>query len=439
MDSKDSAPDLAPDPAPDPVPDLAPDPAPDPVPDLAPDPAPDPVPDLAPDLAPDPAPDPAPAVGMVGAGQLARMTSSAATALGIRFRVLAGAPDESAAQVAADVVVGDHRSQADLMAFADGCDVVTFDHEHVPGPLIEAMEAAGHAVRPGSQALKYTQDKHAMRERLTALGYRCPEFAPVTDPDDVAGFAVKTGWPVVLKAVSGGYDGRGVWVCQDLPAAAEVLGHGLEHGLELIAEEYVRFSRELAILVARSPSGQGAAYPVVETIQKDGICREVIAPAPELPLATTADAQRLGLDIARDLGVVGLLAVELFETNDGLIVNELAMRPHNSGHWTIEGSVTSQFEQHLRAVLDLPLGSPQQASRWSVMVNILGGDDPDLRSRLVHVMAADPAVKIHLYGKPSRPGRKVGHVTALGRDLERTRDRAWRAAYYLAHGTEEYT
>jgi 5-(carboxyamino)imidazole ribonucleotide synthase len=380
-------------------------------------------------------PDSVPAVGMVGAGQLARMTSPAATALGIGFRILAAAPDESAAQVTADVVVGDYRSLADLMAFAEGCDVVTFDHEHVPGALIEAMEAAGRSVRPGSQALKYTQDKQAMRERLIALGYRCPRYAPVSGPDDVAAFAANTGWPVVLKAVSGGYDGRGVWVCQDLPAAAEIFGHGLE----LIAEEYVRFSRELAILVARSPSGQGAAYPVVETIQKDGICREVIAPAPELPLVETANIQRLGLDIARDLGVVGLLAVELFETADGLIVNELAMRPHNSGHWTIEGSVTSQFEQHLRAVLDLPLGSPTLASRWSVMVNILGGEDPDLRSRLVHVMAADPAVKIHLYGKPSRPGRKVGHVTALGRDLERTRDRAWRAASYLADGTEEYT
>jgi 5-(carboxyamino)imidazole ribonucleotide synthase len=382
----------------------------------------------------DSGPDSVPAVGMVGAGQLARMTSPAATALGIRFRVLAGAADESAAQVTADVVVGDYRSRGDLMAFAGGCDVVTFDHEHVPGPLIEAMEAAGYAVRPGSAALRYTQDKQAMRERLIGLGYRCPQFTRVTGPDEVAAFAAEVGWPVVLKAVTGGYDGRGVWVCADLPAAVEVLGHGIE----LIAEEYVRFSRELAILVARSPHGQGAAYSVVETVQKDGICREVIAPAPELPPVVAAEAQRLGLSVARDLGVVGLLAVELFETSEGLVVNELAMRPHNSGHWTIEGAVTSQFEQHLRAVLDLPLGSPTLASRWSVMVNILGGEDPDLRSRLIHVMAADPAVKIHLYGKPVRPGRKVGHVTALGRDLEQTRDRAWRAANYLAHGTEEY-
>jgi 5-(carboxyamino)imidazole ribonucleotide synthase len=376
-----------------------------------------------------------PTVGMVGAGQLARMTSAAATALGIRFRVLAGAPDESAAQVTADTVVGDYRQPGELMAFAAGCDVVTFDHEHVPGPLIQAMEAAGHAVFPGSAALRYTQDKQAMRERLTALGYRCPLFAPVANGDEVEAFAGEVGWPVVLKAVSGGYDGRGVWTCGDRAEAEAVLGHGLD----LIAEEHVRFSRELAVLVARSPHGQGAVYPVVETVQRDGICREVIAPAPELAPAVTAQAQRLGLEVARDLGVVGLLAIELFDTGAGLLVNELAMRPHNSGHWTIEGSVTSQFEQHLRAVLDLPLGSPAPTGPWSVMVNILGGEDPDLRSRLVHVMAADPAIKVHLYGKAVRPGRKVGHVTARGRDLERTRDRAWRAASYLADGTEDYT
>jgi 5-(carboxyamino)imidazole ribonucleotide synthase len=378
--------------------------------------------------------DATPVVGMVGAGQLARMSNGPATELGIRLRVLAATADESAAQVTAEPFLGDYRSEADLTTFAAGCDVVTFDHEHVPGPLIASLEAAGRVVHPGSAALQYTQDKLAMRAHLTSLGYRCPVFSPVTSVAEVEGFAAKTGWPVVLKAVSGGYDGRGVWVCSSAEDAAEVLAHGLE----LIAEEHVSFSRELAILVARAPSGQGAAYPVVETVQRDGICREVIAPAPDLRPAAASDAQRLGLSIARDLGVVGLLAVELFETNDGLLVNELAMRPHNSGHWTMEGALTSQFEQHLRAVLNLPLGSPTPVARWAVMVNILGGDDPDLRSRLVHVMAADPAVKVHLYGKLVRPGRKVGHVTALGRDLDQTRDRAWRAASYLAYGTEEY-
>jgi 5-(carboxyamino)imidazole ribonucleotide synthase len=375
----------------------------------------------------------APVVGMVGAGQLARMTSAAATGLGLRFRVLAATADESAAQVTADVMVGDHGSRADLLAFAADCDVITFDHEHVAGPLINAMEQAGHAVRPGSQALRYAQSKRAMRERLTALGYPCPRWALVEGPDDVAAFAAQGGWPVVLKAVSGGYDGRGVWVCKDAAQAAEVLGHGLA----LIAEEHVQFDRELAVLAARSPSGQGSVYPVVETMQQNGICREVLAPAPGLHPAKAAQAQRLALQVSRDLGVFGLLAVELFDTPDGLLINELAMRPHNSGHWTIEGSRTSQFEQHLRAILNLPLGSPAPTARWAVMANILGGDDPDIQSRLIHVMAGDPAVKVQLYGKPVRPGRKVGHVTALGNDLDQVRDRARRAASYLAYGSEE--
>jgi len=376
-----------------------------------------------------------PVVGMVGAGQLARMTNGAATELGVRFRVLAASADESAAQVTADPFIGDYRSAPDLTAFAAACDVVTFDHEHVPGALISSLEAAGRVVHPGSAALRFTQDKHAMRAHLTGLGYRCPEFEPVASVADVAAFAGKSGWPVVLKAVTGGYDGRGVWICDEAASAAEVLSHGLD----LIAEEHIGFTRELAIVVARSPSGQGAAYPVVETIQRDGICREVIAPAPGLRPAAAAQAQRLGLEVARDLGVVGLLAVELFETPDGLVVNELAMRPHNSGHWTMDGALTSQFEQHLRAVLNLPLGSPALTARYAVMVNILGGDDPELRSRLTHVMAADPAVKIHLYGKEVRSGRKVGHVTAVGRDLDRVRDRARRAASYLADGIEEYS
>jgi 5-(carboxyamino)imidazole ribonucleotide synthase len=374
-----------------------------------------------------------PVVGMVGAGQLARMTSPAATELGIGFRVLAAAPDESAVQVTADTMIGDYRSASDLTTFAAGCDVVTFDHEHVPQRLIEELESTGTAVRPGSGALRFTQDKLVMREKLTSLGHRCPRFAAVGDLADVEQFAAAAGWPLVLKAISGGYDGRGVWICAGPEEAAEVL----RHGLPLMAEELVPFVRELAILVARSPAGQGAAYPVVQTVQSDGICNEVIAPAPGLSPALAAQAQRTGLQIAADLDVTGLLAVELFETaEDGLLVNELAMRPHNSGHWSIEGAATSQFEQHLRAVLNLPLGSPALRARYAVMVNILGGDDPDLWSRMTHVMAADPAVKVHLYGKTVRPGRKVGHVTALGRDLDDVRRRARRAASYLAFGVE---
>jgi 5-(carboxyamino)imidazole ribonucleotide synthase len=378
-----------------------------------------------------------PVVGMVGAGQLARMTCQAAIGLGIGFRVLAADAGESAAQVCAGTRVGDYRSDADLTAFAAGCDVVTFDHEQVPGPQLTALEGAGPAVRPAPAALRFAQDKRAMRERLAAMGIACPWFATVTSSDDITGVAAARGWPVVLKAVRGGYDGRGVWVCGTAGEAARVLAHARAHGLELIAEEYVAFERELAALVARSPAGQGAAYPVVQTVQRDGICREVLAPAPGLSAGRRAEAQRLALMIAAELGVTGLLAVELFETADGLVVNELAMRPHNCGHWTIEGSLTSQFEQHLRAVLNLPLGAPGLAGRSAVMVNILGGDDPDLHDRLIHVMAADPGVKVHLYGKEVRPGRKVGHVTVVGDDLAEIGDRARRAASYLGMGTEQ--
>ena len=376
---------------------------------------------------------PAPVVGMVGAGQLARMTTAAAVGLGIRFGVLAAAPDESAAQVCAGAVLGDYRRAADLLAFAGGCDVVTFDHEQVPGDLVAAMEQAGTAVRPGSHALRYTQDKLAMRKAMAALGIDCPRFAPVSDLADVTAFAGPDGWPVVLKAVSGGYDGKGIWVCHTPQEAAVVLAHGID----LIVEEHVPFVRELAILVARAPSKQGAAYPVVQTVQQDGVCREVIAPAPGLDADLAVEAERLGLQIAAELDVTGLLAVELFQTESGLLVNELAMRPHNSGHWTIEGALTSQFEQHLRAVLNLPLGATTATAPYAVMVNILGGPDPDLRSRLTHVMAADAGVKVHLYGKPVRPGRKVGHVTVLGDEPEEAAKRARRAASYLARGVEE--
>lgn len=374
-----------------------------------------------------------PVVGMVGAGQLARMTAQAAIGLGIEFRVLAGTAGDSAAQVCAATQIGDYRSAADVLAFGAGCDVVTFDHEHVPGPHLGALEQVS-AVRPNGAALRFAQDKGAMRARLSALGVRCPRYRPVTSLDEVAAFAADgTGWPVVLKATTGGYDGRGVWICASPDAAAEVLAHDIG----LIAEDRIAFDRELAVLVARSPKGQGAAYPVVQTIQQDGICREVIAPAPDLEPDLAMAAQRLGLTIAAELGVTGLLAVELFEVGSELIVNELAMRPHNCGHWTIDAASTSQFEQHLRAILDLPLGAPVPTADSAVMVNILGGADPDLYSRLIHVMAADPGVKVHLYGKPVRPGRKVGHVTVVGRDVNQLRDRAWRAANYLSLGTEE--
>ena len=372
-----------------------------------------------------------PVVGMVGAGQLARMTHQAAIALGQSLRILAESAEDGAALVAADVVVGDYRSLPELRAFATGCDVVTWDHEHVPNEHIVALAADGVCVQPGAEALRYAQDKAAMREKLTSLGIPCPRWARVSSAADLDAF----GYPLVLKATRGGYDGRGVWLVSSASDAVDVLASGVE----LIAEEYVPIARELAADVARSPFGQGAAWPVVETVQQDGICVEVIAPAPALPDELAEDAQALALRIAGELGVTGVLAVELFLASDGrLLVNELAMRPHNSAHWTIEGSRTSQFEQHLRAVLDYPLGATGPTAPWAVMANVLGGPDDvepkRLDERVHHLMARWPDVKIHLYGKGFRPGRKVGHVTALGDDLDEVRTRARAAADYLANG-----
>ncbi|MDR8408512.1 5-(carboxyamino)imidazole ribonucleotide synthase [Nonomuraea sp. 3-1Str] len=374
-----------------------------------------------------------PVVGVVGAGQLARMTQQPAIALGVELRVLANSADESAARVIVDTRIGDYRDLSDLRDFAKGCDAITFDHEHVPTEHIRALAADGVTVHPGADALVHAQDKAVMRERLTAIGAPCPAWARVSGVEDVTRFAGEHGWPVVLKAVRGGYDGRGVWVCRSAEDAAEAFAGGVP----LMAEAFVPFQRELAVLVARSPHGQGVSYPVVETVQQDGICVEVLAPAPGLDPERAAQAQNIALRIAQELDVTGLLAVELFDSGDGLVVNELAMRPHNSGHWTIEGARTSQFEQHLRAVLDLPLGSPAMTAPVVVMANLLGGDDPDLFKRYEHVMAHDPGVKVHFYGKQVRPGRKIGHVTALGDDLDEVRARARHAAVYLTTG--EYT
>jgi 5-(carboxyamino)imidazole ribonucleotide synthase len=382
-----------------------------------------------------------PVVGMIGGGQLARMTAAAAVGLGVTFRVLAESPSDSAALVTRDVAIGSHLSLPDLSGFANECDVITFDHEHVPADHLMALEKTGALVRPGPGALHYTQDKLSMRSRLAALGVPVPRFAAVSGAAEVSEVG-RGSWPVVLKAISGGYDGKGVWVVSSAGEAAEVLAGAAARGVALMAEEFVPFGRELAALAARSPSGQGAAYPVVQTVQVDGICREVIAPAPGLNRELAVAAQEMALRIASALDVLGLLAVELFQTPRGLLVNELAMRPHNSGHWTIEGARTSQFEQHLRAVLDLPLGSPAPAvpGGHTVMTNILGGADPDIYDRYIHVMAADPGVKVHFYGKQVRPGRKIGHVTVVGEagaDVGALRDRARRAASYLRWGTED--
>jgi 5-(carboxyamino)imidazole ribonucleotide synthase len=378
-----------------------------------------------------------PVVGMVGAGQLARMTHQAAVALGQSLRVLATGLDDPAALVATDVVLGRPDDLAALRRFAVGCDVLTFDHEQVPTGHLRALVAEGVRVYPGPDALRHAQDKLLMRQALAGLDVPVPPFREVTRPQDAVSFGAEHGWPCMLKAARGGYDGRGLWML-GTPARARQVVTELA-GTPLLVEQCVGMRRELAVLVARSPFGQGAVWPVVQTVQRDGICVEVHAPAPGLDTELALAGQQLALRVAGELGVVGLLAVELFELPDGqLLVNELAMRPHNSGHWSIEGAVTSQFEQHLRAVLDYPLGSTALRAPACVMANVLGAatvPEMGIDERLHHLMARYPQVKVHLYAKQERPGRKIGHITASGEAHAPAREVAVASAGFLATGT----
>ncbi|HSN12070.1 MAG TPA: 5-(carboxyamino)imidazole ribonucleotide synthase [Propionibacteriaceae bacterium] len=376
-----------------------------------------------------------PVVGIIGGGQLARMMHAAGIGLGIKVALLAEGPDVSAAQVVHDVTVGDYRDPATVTAFAERCDVVTFDHEHVPTALLHELQELGVLVRPGPEALVHAQDKVVMRTRLAEFGLPVPAFAVVASPEELVAFADRTGWPVIAKTSRGGYDGKGVWKIDDPSGAAEPFA-ALAPGVQILAEEYIPFIRELSALVVRSPSGQAVAYPVSESVQTDGICVETTTPAPGLTEEQATACQRLALEISRDLDVTGLLAVELMEREDGtVVVNELAMRPHNTGHWSIDGAVTSQFENHLRAVLDLPLGDPGAVAPWSVMHNVLGGERTDLVDGLRHVLARDPGLKVQLYGKDVVPGSKVGHVTAVGADLDEVRRRARHGAAELRSGS----
>jgi len=370
-------------------------------------------------------------VGIIGGGQLARMMYAASIGLGVKVRLLAEGPETSAATVVHDVTVGDYTDPQTVRNFAAQCDVVTFDHEHVPTGLLRDLESAGVLLRPGPAALIHAQDKVIMRDRLSSMGAPCPINRVVTDESALVTFGTQNGWPVIAKTSRGGYDGKGVWRIGSATQAAEPFT-GSRSDVQIIAEEFIEFSRELSALVVRSPSGQAAAYPISESVQRDGVCVETITPAPGLSDQDTIGAQELALMIASELGVVGVLAVELMQRADGsIVVNELAMRPHNTGHWTIDGAHTSQFENHLRAVVDLPLGDPTARVPWTVMVNILGGTVEDLPSALLHCFARDRKLRVQLYGKQVHAGRKVGHVTAFGDDLEGTRRRAWQAAAYL--------
>lgn len=378
-----------------------------------------------------------PTVTMVGGGQLARMTHQAAIELGQRLRVLAERPDDPAAQVSPDVVLGSHTDLDALRRAATGSHALTFDHEHVPTEHLETLVAEGVNVLPPPQALRYAQDKLAMRTELSARGLPVPAFTVVESEADAVRFGDEHGWPIVLKAVRGGYDGRGVWMPADAEAAAKIATEQLGAGVQLLAEVRVPLKRELSAMVARSPYGQAATWPVVETVQRRGQCAVVIAPAPELSEELAAEAEELALRLARDLGVVGAMAVELFETESGeILINELAMRPHNSGHWGMDGARTGQFEQHLRAVLDYPLGDTSPLAPVTVMANILGAPEAPampMDERLHHLFARMPDAKVHLYGKGERPDRKIGHVNILGDDVAVVRERAERAAHWMSH------
>jgi len=370
-------------------------------------------------------------VGIIGGGQLARMMYAASIGLGLRVRLLAEGPDVSAATVVGDVTVGDYTDSQTVRDFAAGCDVITFDHEHVPTALLHELEDAGVVVRPGPGALVFASDKARMRERLAAMGAPCPINAVVAGPEELAAFGDAHNWPLIAKTSRGGYDGKGVWKIESAAGVGEPFA-GLAAGVQIVAEELVPFVRELSALVARSPAGQAVAYPVSESVQRAGVCVETITPAPGLTAEQAISAQQLALGIAHELEVVGMLAVELMEREDGsVVVNELAMRPHNTGHWSIDGAHTSQFDNHLRAVVDLPLGDPTARAPWTVMVNVLGGTVEDLPSALLHCFARDRKVRVQLYGKAVKPGRKVGHVTTFGDDLADVRKRALHAANYL--------
>jgi 5-(carboxyamino)imidazole ribonucleotide synthase len=377
-------------------------------------------------------------VAVVGGGQLARMMAPAAAALGVHLRVLVENPTSSAAQVVVDAPVGAASDEEAIVRLVEGADALTFEHEHVPNPLLDRLEGAGVAVRPDAAALVHAQDKIVMRTRMVALGVPVPSWAVLPSAAELVAFLADHGGVAVVKTARGGYDGKGVRVVRGAGEVADWFAAAAEGtGAPLLAEEKVPFTRELAVLVARRPGGEARTWPVVESVQRDGVCSEVVAPAPDLDPATRAEAIDVATRIADGLGVTGVLAVELFEVEDPaggpprVLVNELAMRPHNSGHWTIDGAVTSQFEQHLRAVLDLPLGDTAPRSRWTVMANVLGSTLPDPTDALADVAAQDPAAKVHLYGKEVRAGRKLGHVNVSGDDLDDVRRRAVAAAALL--------
>ena len=372
----------------------------------------------------EPVSNPFPVVGIIGAGQLARMTVAPAIALGVTLKLFAQDNSDSAAQIC-DHVVGGYRDLKEVLKFARECDVITFEHELVPLSVIKGLEAEGIRVYPASSAFIYSQNKAEMRKALSDLP--SPQWQLIADEGEVSTF------PVIAKAISGGYDGRGVWKISSRDLLEEIIAINPQ----LLIEELVEFDLEIAVMVARSPHGQASTWAPTQTIQEDGICTRTVTPAPKISPEISEKVSALALTIAERVGLVGVMAVEMFVKGDQLFINELAMRPHNSGHWTIEGSVTSQFEQHLRAILDLPLGDPSMTASFAVMGNILGGDKSDMYRPYLHLMARNPELKVHQYMKEVRPGRKIGHVNAVGEDLLHLEELIVHARDYMSGEIDE--
>lgn len=384
-----------------------------------------------------------PKIGVIGGGQLARMMAPAATELGLELQVLAESDDVCATRAVPYAPVGDYRDFDTLREFARGVDVLTFDHEHVPTDFLQRLIADGVNVQPRPGALVHAQDKLEMRKAVDRLGLPNPTWAEVKTLNELLVFGEETGWPVVLKTPRGGYDGKGVLVLDDADQARHQAATWFDQLSErtdfssLLVEEKVPFTRELSALVARRDSGEVRAWPVAESIQVNSVCDEVIAPAPGLSEDLMRAATAAAVQVATELDVTGVMAAELFEVPGsaaGFMVNEFAMRPHNSGHWTQDGSVTSQFEQHLRAVANLPLGDTSLKSDYALMKNFLGGENQDIFGVYPQVLGNYPAAKMHFYGKEPKPGRKIGHINMIGSNLPTMRQQATAAAHLLTHG-----
>ena len=371
-----------------------------------------------------------PTVGVIGAGQLARMMVPPAVDLGISLSLFAGSGEESGAQVAPHTV-GSLSDTKAVLEWASACDVVTFEHELISQELIRAIEESGVKVYPSAASFIYSQNKLAMRRKMEELGLPNPTW------QEFDGSSCELAFPLIAKSISGGYDGRGVFVVQDL---AELQSLRERIGANLLIEEKLSFDYEIAVMVARSPHGQAATWAPTLTVQRDGICTQTITPVPDLSDRLSTEVAHIALKIAQGIDLVGVMAVEIFVVGDHLIINELALRPHNSGHWSIEGSVTSQFEQHLRAVLDLPLGDTSLVAPYAVMGNVIGIEtdkSKDLYRPYLHLMARIPGLKVHQYMKELRPGRKVGHVTLLGENLLHLRSEVSHAVDYLSGAIDE--